>query len=986
MSRSRLTIAVALTLTATYELYAQWAESFTRIRSELRRPLPVGDAPTLPHTFVSVARRVLPGEEWMQAARYTFQRGEEFFIYANSVETADDAAGARVRFAPFVLVWIDPQRPEATPYVVHCEAARVQFENPVTLDFDAPNPGRLLAATLDGPVEITGPDGLAVHGANFDFSEEALSLYSAYPVRFGFGPTEDSQAQVRGSADGVQINFSPSFEPVLGKDMPRIGGVERIRLQRDVVLDCTFEERDDDGQPRLASAHITCDDSLDYHTAERYATLLKNVLVRRPTGGRDRPQECDTLRCHLLALHFAESLVEHPDSEATAASGSRRSPRVRNPFAGLRFKELKAVGNRAVLQSDEHRLVANMHELHYDTDAGVATLSDREAVRVQRDQTQLTSPVIRIMHTAGRGQLLECLGQGRLDQARAESGDPLLAATWSERLRAAPDPQTGLLLIRIDGEARLIQPAKAGLRADHLALWIDQELAGGSDGGSALAAAAARLPGEHGPLPLRFAQAEGGVVMATPELRVETELLQAAFEAGSLPHGPPPARPAGGGEAQATEPDVWTISSRRVLLKLLSDPSSRDVQVAEATAEGEVVVLQTRPPETGPDAHPSEPLLSLSGTRLQLVNQGHTQQVLNVIGAPALMRRGNMRLEGSDLRLDRGGNRASIVGEGLMQLPVDRDLSGIPLQKPMLLDVKWQEGMTFDGQRATFLKNVLLRLNDSLLQCEEMVVRVDRPLRFTDERPDLRELQIRDVQCEDGVHVEIYEWDENRLVGIRKGDLSEFVLDYQTGEFQGAGPAVIHHWSRTDGRRLAIAPRTSAQANQPVQSDPLEWEHINVRFDDLVTGNFKQRTAELHGRVRMIYAPVRRVTETFSRDDLSSTSPSVEHAVWLGCDMLTISMHPRPPSPDAPDERAPGDYLMIGAVGRCELEGNLFHAKADNLSYDESKMLFTLRGKGDRVASIYYQEQPGADTRRIQGRTIQFVPSKKQVGGIEGVQ
>src|SRR4029079_1661202 len=159
-------------------------------------------------------------------------------------------------------------------------------------------------------------------------------------------------------------------------------------------------------------------------------------------------------------------------------------------------------------------------------------------------------------------------------------------------------------------------------------------------------------------------------------------------------------------------------------------------------------------------------------------------------------------------------------------------------------------------------------------------------------RLDGEPVAIQDVNCRNGVQVEIYDWQENRIVGIRKARLTQFLLDYQSGAFQGDGPGKINHWAVREGRRIAIASRHTAQANAPAESDPLEWEHISVEFDDLLLGNFKNRTAELHGRVRSIYAPVKRISETFTRDDLSGSSPSVEHAVWLGCDVMNIELQP----------------------------------------------------------------------------------------------
>jgi hypothetical protein len=299
---------------------------------------------------------------------------------------------------------------------------------------------------------------------------------------------------------------------------------------------------------------------------------------------------------------------------------------------------------------------------------------------------------------------------------------------------------------------------------------------------------------------------------------------------------------------------------------------------------------------------------------------------------------------------------------------------------------------------------VLLRLNDSRLHCEEMDVRLDRRIEFAEDRPEGEKAsaeerpQIKQVVCRDGVRLEIYEWAEaekSRLVGIRKAELADFTLDYATGAFTGQGPGTINDWSRGGAERVSVAPNAVARANEPTEPDKLEWDYMNVRFSQTMTGNFKERIVELRGRVRAISAPVEHALETFAREDLSGDSPSAPHAVWLGCDQMSISLHPwddLAPEPGMEqDEPREGEFATLAATGHCELEGQVFRAVADVLSYDESKVLFTLKGLGNHEACIYYQKQPGEEPSRSPAQTIQFIPSQQRIKldgsrGIQGVQ
>jgi hypothetical protein len=1014
MHRTRLTFAVAAALCLSYQAYAQWAESFTQIEVEPPAPRPAGQAPALPQDLIDAAR-FLPDEEWLKHAKFTFQRSNQLYIYTDSAEIVDNANGNRVEFAPFVMVWMDPDHPDAPPYIVRCETARVQFENRFQLELGAGNPGRLVAAALDGTVAITGPDGLRIHGQNFVFSEESLHLYSDHPVSFHYGPRAEEATEVDGSGHGLQINLTPSFDGALGRDMPRVGGIKSIALRRDVVLDLTYEESHGKAEPQIATAHVTSDAGLEYHVEERYVSLgdirlAANVVVEHPTGGAQHPEQADRLRCNLLALEFLpEGGDDDPEKRVVSISAdSARSPdkkdrddeqRVPNPFSGLRFSRLIAQGNRAALQSDEHGLVANMHQLEYDASSGTAVLTDAETVRIQRGETKLMCPRIAVWRDPeGDAQALQCAGQGELEQRNDETSAVEFRAFWDEQLLVEPDPATGLTVIRADGRARVIQPEQTGLMADHITLWVDRAALEDAEQERNVQPAAQRdrqaaLPTQA----LKLALAEGNVVMAGPQFHVESTRLQATFEEGAVPDDNPDNRQTAG-EKPAEEPEgeaeAWVGHAREFEVRVLHDPVTGNTLVAEALATGGVSLSQAPAVPSAVDQKPDEPV-SLSGSRLHLVNAGGARQVVNLFGEPAQLRQGDMRLEGQDLRFDRAGNLASVVGNGLLQVPVHSALNGTELETPMLLDVQWQEGMTFDGSQARFLKNVLLRLNDSRLYCEEMTVGLTQRIVFADDRPDSEseEVQIKQVACRDGVRLEIYEWDQSTLTGIRKGELARFTLDYQTGEFRGQGPGVINDWARDGSRRIAIAPKAVAQANQPVDSDNLDWEHTNIRFSQTLQGNFKHKLLELNGRVRVLYAPVEHALETFSRDELSGDSPSAKHAVWLGCDTLSVTLHPWSDLPQAAGETEPrtGDYAMIGASGHCELEGQLFRAVADHLSYDQSKELFTLKGLGSHEASIYYQKQPGADPSRFPGQTIQFIPSQQRVklegsSGIQGVQ
>jgi hypothetical protein len=72
-------------------------------------------------------------------------------------------------------------------------------------------------------------------------------------------------------------------------------------------------------------------------------------------------------------------------------------------------------------------------------------------------------------------------------------------------------------------------------------------------------------------------------------------------------------------------------------------------------------------------------------------------------------------------------------------------------------------------------------------------------------------------------------------------------------------------------------------------------------------------------------------------------------------------------------------FLAVGRLARVELEGRLFQANAETLSYDESTKLFTLRGRGGHKASVSMQDRPGSPYRDFSSQVLQFNPARRSV-------
>jgi hypothetical protein len=1003
MNRPALTLVVTGCMWAVYRLYVQVMAPLTAPPADL----PLAHIPT-PRTALSApdfgrSDEHVQTAEWTRDATFKVQHAENAYLYFNRYESR----GNRVDVEPFALIWHDPKRPDEDPYVFLCDSARVTFEREFKVG--GSSPGRMIAGRLDGQVRITGPDGLRIDGRNCVFSEAEHQLYSDHPLSFAYSPRSGEVSRVEGEADLLQIDLTSVSYPALGKDMPRVAGVESIILRRNVKLDFTYME---EGEVR--NARVTSAGPFTYEVEKKLATFQEQVRVARPTNREEEPPALDELHCHWLALQFEETpATEGESAGALAKDGSGAAPADDSgnnsedepPLGRLRFRLLRAMGQAGKpvrVSSQKAGFTGTMMDLGYDAVNRVLAMLDAQpegGVILHYEGATLKSPSLRVAHdAAGEVVSAQCLQAGELLYERAAEGnDPPLQvrALWKKQLWLEPQPHTGETVVYLEGDASMIQPGEQGILCDRLTLWLDSSqtnalaLRSRSDPrilaipGAGVNSGSETTPAS--PLPLRRVLAEGHVAIAGRLFRAEkVERVDVRFETGRLASPPTEsaespqiaqASHATGEESALGDDQAWLVIARTIDVRVVQDPVTGRVEPAEVVADGKIEVTQL-PPETTKES--GTELLSVKGNRVHMLNAGAADQTLHLAGDPAHLWRGGVHIEGNDLIFDRASNMAKVVGKGMMQIPVQQSISGEKLDVPTQLDVHWSREMKFDGQAAKFVERVLARLETNALECDEMTVSLNRRIDFTESRPNARGLTLQNVHCKNGVGVQFYSFENDQIVGLTEGRAAAFQLRYDTGDFEVLGAGHFEGWQRGQGRRVEVESDDVARANQPVESEGLEWEYTKVEFAGRITGNIHKRHGTLQDRVRVMYAPVDNVRKIFVRDQLSKDTPSSKKAVWLGCDELEITMHPW--------EGRERDFVQLLARGErspVELEGRLFQANADTLSYDESKKLFTLRGLGSNKASLAYQERPGAPYSPTRAQMIQFNPANRS-GSVQG--
>ncbi|MCA9053854.1 MAG: hypothetical protein KDA75_08455, partial [Planctomycetaceae bacterium] len=551
MNRLLLTAIVTACLWGAYRGYALWINPLTQPPAAPPTlsvgPIPM---PKNPEEF-GVANRALRNEGWVKDATFKVRHAEDAYLFFDEYKSSDE----KVELKPFAMVWRRSDRRES-PYVIQCDSARITFERAFKLG-GSESPGRIIAAVLDGKFQITGPSGLVIDGHDCKFSEQEHQLYSDHPIEFQYSPAQGALKLVRGSADKLQIDFTPSTYATHGRDMPRVGDVASLTLRRDVKL--LFRHQDGESQ---TITRVTSAGPFVYDFLRRLATFQEQVHVARPRVNPDGSDGYDDIVAYWLALEFEEQ-PEDPNAESPSATvtGARSSTvdgldddvDEEPPSLGrLQLKYMRAMGQSgadpAIITSTPANFTGKMHDILYDALARRVVMKDeQEGVRLENGEVSLLTPEMQLEHdTQGELTFVSAVREGRLDFERPAADDhpaQKFHALWTRSLTLTPQPELQQTQIVLEGDARVIQPGEMGILCDRLTLDVDSDRL---DAGRTEADPTSQKPVDAQPgvvpdaLPLRHVLAEGQggrVAMAGRQFQIETSRLDVTFKSGRLPKG-----------------------------------------------------------------------------------------------------------------------------------------------------------------------------------------------------------------------------------------------------------------------------------------------------------------------------------------------------------------------------------------------------------------------------------------------------------------
>ncbi len=948
-------IASLVVLCAAYWSYDQWVAPWIEppVQESIEPSAAVAAYATPTTQFQSLLEPLFHAESWERSPDVTVARkGNVLLIFRSKTEDG------QLHLKPCTMVYLASNQGERTWMIQAAEGAELQFDKPFDMRIGAT--GRLLSGFLPGHVVITGTPQLAdgsdqieIDTQGVQLTEQSISTTRAIHFRFGhsFGSGRDLTIRLNGGSTGP-IQRLPTLSP--GK----IQSVELVHLDQAVISLPAKEDptRFPQKAPKGIPVEVACSGPMIWDLAAGIAQLNRDVRITRRRDGLPPEQlQCDQLTAHLVV-----------SSEPQSHNAS--------PVPRLRLDRVVASGQPAILTT--------------------TTSGSHQSQRWH----QLTSARFEYHPTAGTSETLQSgsglmggfkafgVGDYQTGMATASGPEPGsdLVLEWKEQVTMRPkvvtshgiEDQAINVVVKGDGVCQLrgVGAFQAGSISVDVAM-----------GGTASDSQANRFV-------LQSILAEDRVQINTPQLIAKTHRLNVAVEQLAGLHAPianshssnelllaPPTgatvenRSATGGPSART----FAVEGDQIHIQMQNavNDSSPSYQLDSVVIDGNVQCVEQIGTATGPGSE-SPPKITMSGTQFQLEHFSQHGGVAHISGSPAMVRARGMDLSGYHIHLDRKQNAMWIDGRGSATLPLPTTMAARFPGRPATADVRWEGGMRFDGQEIQCHKDVMVTGPAQRISTNQLAVRLTNPVDFGAGRLDAQHIGLKSIVADGVVSLENRSFDQQGLSSVDRAQVSRLEIDHLKKQVLGKGPGWVESVRR--GQGMAIAPGRmgpqAANANNPNRSNQLVY--LKVDFGQGFHGDLSQRMMRFDRDVLALLGPVTDWNRSVASDASGRLPPE---SARLSCQQLQLFQLPGPTS---------GQFELM-ATGQTSVEGRsaegqLFSAKANRMSYHQSKDLLVLQGDGRADAQLSYQRQVGAPWTTVPAQEIRFWPKANRYK-LEGV-
>lgn len=1048
-------LALAGTIFA-YGVYALVAVPLLEGEPTQRIARPVAaPAPRAPDRTKQRLAQWLPAGSWELESCKSLETAEGT-IYFQDYMPRDDGV---LEVFPFTMVFRDESAGRSgvvnprNPLIIRASRrAELQFEGRVSWSGD---PGRVLGGQLQGNVQLFqapregNPDeGFSVWTENIQLSTNRVSTIEQVEFQFG---------RHRGSGRNLVLDLAHKTPLELAHhDLANINGVKRLELAfvEDLKLDMTSAKKAAAGEP-AELVDVSCAGPFVFDFEKSVASFRDRVQVKQlGTAG-------DSLVADQLDLIFNQvvEVGSRNSGDSELASGGKlelrklvargapavvamSSREVRATATELEY-DLQAGHIRArdpeMVEIRQAGQLIRAPQLDYRLreDGAIGTLlaegaglfarTDRLKEGGQRTSVVQWNRQLSVTQVAG-GKLISVDGGAdiRMDEATRITGEQLQLLLAETRVTdplppgAVPDagatnerwdyqPQE----LQVTGDVFIKSNQMEGRTPKLRARWLAKnELLGPIPGLKQSRLDGPRsLPSDVARQRLvtddivssEFSAVEVRQLVATSNLVRRVSFSQ---QDGAWSNGGPVSTPnstAAGEQGQATAADQKTAAPLRftgqeVIATLQQLGNQTDLR--QLDIEGDVQVFQSA-------AEGMAEGWTLRGGHLTLIPQGAELHRISIY-RDARVITPQMELAAPELQLDQAANRVWASGSGRAKLrpqvkPAEEGDAMTQVAEPAAkakqqeLEVEWQGGMIFDGEKVYFEHAVQSEAVETAPDGSQTVLRtvseglnllLDRPVNLRQRSAGVgaesSELKIRQIVLVDripgnGRAFQVSQpLSENRPVLLEKYTVTpagqmldkqqirvpRIAMELESGDVTATGPGEILQWKpggSGNGQTSGLtSPLARAEATGSAGRSGLDYMHC--KFDGDLMANTNRTEVRINERVRALYGVVPNWETQLDPDADRVPAESTR----ISCEQVQIVQW-TPRGSELPTTE-------VLATRNARIVGSNFEATAERLSYNERSDLLVMEGDGRQDANLWFQQKPGAQRDHLVAGKILYRP------------
>ncbi len=581
---------------------------------------------------------------------------------------------------------------------------------------------------IKGPTAADKNDGVKIKTSNVQVTENRI--FTLDDVWFEFG---NNKGQGRNLSVDLAHNTPAG---AISTDFSKINGIQRVQLAFLKLMRLEpsatgpspmANDRDQLFASRKSPLEITADGAFEFDLNTSQAQFRDRVLVR------SLDDSGDTLQCDLLHLTFK-------------TDGKTKEINLSQPVQSQYVLQLiRAVGSPCRLQANSQNAYVVGEQIVYDLAESRIEVRGKQQVEIGKDDSRFfAQQIIYQLSDDRRIGPLDATGPGQM--IRKQAGiDRQFYTSWEKLLTIRPDgPEKKL--VTMDGKAFVRLDSQTSIQSGNMKLWLWEIPTGDPT------AQVARW--DYQPEKL---VADSDVHINSPKLQGQAGQLVATWPANpQVPdrESPPTNQKNQSDKPLSNAPVVPPADSRNANLR-------RSVDLKYAVTSETIV----RRVDYQQDLNPRTSPLKFQGNQVQVVLEGIQNQTqikdLTIIGnirvwkqpqsagRPGIDIQGQslraipqpgdlyriqvngtnqnlasvhseqLDLEGKNIQMDQAANRLWVEGYGTMKLVGQGPQTANPpngigkSDSGRTIDLTWDGGMIFDGQKIYFEKNVTSKTVDA---------------------------------------------------------------------------------------------------------------------------------------------------------------------------------------------------------------------------------------------------------------------------------